>query len=274
VLLHGQAARHNVGEGRLPKVLSILMYHEVSPVSRPGFAKYVIGPREFLWQIQWLKRMGFTAITLDQLCTARLWGGPFPKRPVLITFDDGFADSARYAAPVLLEHGFTATYFVVTDFVGRSSNWLMRERRLVLPMMAWSAMRELQAHGIRFGAHSRSHPRLTELRDAACREELVGARHALEDGLGEIVQHLAYPFGCYDARVRDLAEEAGYRTACTTVPGRSGSEDLLQLRRVPVNGGESRMNFISRLLTGRTFAAFLRAKISGSSETSESKLAS
>jgi peptidoglycan/xylan/chitin deacetylase (PgdA/CDA1 family) len=247
------------------------MYHEVSHVSRPGFGKYVIGTREFLWQIQWLKRMGFTAVTLDQLHTARGWGRPFPKRPVLITFDDGFADSARYAAPILLEHGFTATYFVVTDFIGRSSNWLISEGRLALPMMAWSAMRELQAHGIRFGAHSRSHPRLTELRDSDCREELVGARYALEDGLGQMVQHLAYPFGCYDARVRDLAEEAGYRTACTTVPGRSGSEDLLQLRRVPVNGGESRMKFISRLLTGLTPAAFLRAKMSGSCETRETE---
>ncbi|GJG86438.1 polysaccharide deacetylase [Gemmatimonadetes bacterium T265] len=235
----------------------ILMYHEVSPTPRPTFRKYVVSRRAFARQMSWLRAAGYTPVTLDALLAARTGGArpgapPLPGRPVVITFDDGFHDCMQYAAEVLERHAFPATFFLVAGLVGGTSRWLVPERGLELRMGDWARARELLAAGFDCGSHSLTHPRLAALGADACRRELAESRRVLEDGLGREVRHLAYPYGSYDARVRDTAAEVGYRTACTVEPGPStADDDLLALRRVPVNGAESLLAFIWRLRPGR-----------------------
>jgi peptidoglycan/xylan/chitin deacetylase (PgdA/CDA1 family) len=75
----------------------------------------------------------------------------------------------------------------------------------------------------------------------------------LEDRFGHEIVHFAYPFGSFDTRVRALVAEAGYRTACTVEIGLSTSEDHpLALRRVPVTGHDTLVDFVARLGSGRT----------------------
>jgi peptidoglycan/xylan/chitin deacetylase (PgdA/CDA1 family) len=98
-----------------------------------------------------------------------------------------------------------------------------------------------------------THPHLAAIGSAACRVELRDSRALLEDRLGHAIRDLAYPFGSFDANVRQIVAETGYRTACSTQVGRSGDDDdLLALHRIPVNGDESLIDFISRLYTTRT----------------------
>jgi peptidoglycan/xylan/chitin deacetylase (PgdA/CDA1 family) len=201
--------------------------------------------------MQWLAAFGYQAIDMDALVRARMGQGSLPKRPVLITFDDGFQGCADHALPVLRAHNFTAVFYLVAGLMGETSRWMLPEVGLELSLMSWETARVLAAEGFQCGAHTVTHPRLVGLDPARCRAELVDARRRLEDELGRPVVHLAYPFGSYDPGVQGIAAEAGYVTACSTRAGLSGADDdLLALHRVTIYGHDSLFDFACRLRTG------------------------
>lgn len=239
--------------------IPVLMYHEVSPSPHASFRRYTVTLRDFTRQMRWLATFGYRTIDLDTLARARLSRGSLPKRPVVITFDDGFQGCADHAVPVLRAHGFTAAFYLVTGLVGATSRWLLPELGMELPLMSWDTVRALAAEGFQCGAHTVTHPRLPGLDPARRRAELVDARRRLEDELDRPIVHLAYPYGSFDPDVRAAAAEAGYLTACSTRAGLSGADDdLLALRRITIYGHDSVMDFACRLRTGTTLRDRLR----------------
>lgn len=244
------------------------MYHQVTPTPVPAsFYKYTVTPRAFRIQMDLLARLGYTPITLDALVAARRGSSQLPPRPVIITFDDGFRDCATYAVPILNEHRFTATFFLVAGLMGQASNWLVAERGVEFEMMDWATARELVAAGFDCGSHTVTHPRLAQISERRCREELGESRRCLEDNLGHTVRHLAYPYGSFNERVSALAAEAGYVTACSVQIGLATmSESPLALHRVPITGQESdeswrsRLDLLFRLKTGWGLNAWLDGK--------------
>lgn len=229
----------------------ILVYHEVSPRPHPAFRRYTVSVRQFARQMRWLAGSGYEAIDMDALVAAHRGTGELPPRPVVITFDDGYQGCAEHAVPILRKRGFTAMFYLVTGRMGDTSNWTIPEVGAELPLMSWDTARNLASDGFQWGAHTVTHPRLTDLDAAGCRSELTEARRRLEAELGRPVAHLAYPFGACNAVVREMAAETGYATACSTRPGLSGpDDDLLALHRVTVYGHESLSDFKTRLRTG------------------------
>jgi peptidoglycan/xylan/chitin deacetylase (PgdA/CDA1 family) len=229
----------------------VLMYHEVSPSPHPAFRRYTVTVRAFTRQMRWLAAFGYQPIDMDLLVLARQGRATLPKRPVVITFDDGFQGCADHAIPVLRAHGFTAVFYLVAGLMGTTSRWLGPELGMELALMSWDTVRSLAGEGFQCGAHSLTHPRLAGLEAASLRTELVDARRCLEDELHRPVVHLAYPYGAFDQVVQAAAAEAGYVTACSTRPGRSGADDdLLALHRVTVYGHDSLLDFACRLRTG------------------------
>jgi peptidoglycan/xylan/chitin deacetylase (PgdA/CDA1 family) len=254
--------KHDTQAHRLRPAIPILMYHQVTPRPCPAFRKYAVTPKAFAAQMSWLGRAGYVPIDIDALLDARSDRGTLPSRPVIITFDDGFQDCAEHAVPILQAWGFTAIFYLVAGMVGKTSQWLLSERGIELPLMDWTTARRLEAAGFHCGSHSMSHPRLAELSPAACREELLRSRQLLEDNLGHEVQHLAYPFGSFNERVRATVAETGYRSACSVIIGLStAGDDPLALPRVPVIGQDSLLDFISRLRTARSLGEFMRGKV-------------
>ncbi len=241
----------------MSRAVPILMYHQVTPHPEPAFRKYAITPRRFALHMLCVSRLGYTPITLDVLLgTPDSW----PKRPVVITFDDGYQDSVEYAVPILRARGFTAVFYLVAGFTGRTSRWLQRERGVEFPLLGWETARWLDATGFSCGSHTLTHPRLAGLSPAACRDELRRSRELLEDQLGGAVRDLAYPFGSFNPEVRAIAQEEGYRSACSVRIGLSDpADDPLALHRVPVNGGESVLDFLCRLRSGLPCAQLARA---------------
>jgi peptidoglycan/xylan/chitin deacetylase (PgdA/CDA1 family) len=242
----------------------ILMYHEVSPSPHPAFRRYTVTVRDFTRQMRWLAAFGYQPIDMDTLVHARQGHASLPKRPVIITFDDGFQGCADHAVPVLRTQGFTAMFYLVAGLMGRTSRWLRPELGMELPLMSWDTARSVAAEGFRFGAHTLTHPRLPGVDPARRRDELVHARGRMEDELGHSIVHLAYPYGDFDQIVQAAAAEAGYVTACSTRPGRSGpDDDLLALHRVTVYGHDSLLDFAWRLRTGAAVGERLGQAFSG-----------
>ena len=215
------------GPARVP----ILMYHEIAPPTQTH-SRLAVSPENFAAQLGYLRGAGFTTLTAAEL-SARLTtrGRPLPDRPIVLTFDDGYADFHSRAMPVLAQHGFTATLFVTT---GWEQDADMR-RSAPGRMLNRSQLAEVAASGIELGAHTRSHPQLDQLPELLVRDELCGSKRWLEDEIGWAVPGLAYPFGYSSALVRRVARDVGYRYAHAVDNRTTGADaDLFRQPRLTI----------------------------------------
>jgi peptidoglycan/xylan/chitin deacetylase (PgdA/CDA1 family) len=100
--------------------LSTLIFHRVLPQPDPLFPNEMHAIR-FDALCGWLKSW-FNVLPLDD-AARRLAAGTLPERAACITFDDGYADNATVAMPILQRHGLTATFFVATSFLDGGRMW-------------------------------------------------------------------------------------------------------------------------------------------------------
>jgi peptidoglycan/xylan/chitin deacetylase (PgdA/CDA1 family) len=142
------------------------------------------------------------------------------ERTVVLTFDDGLASFAQSAWPVLREMSFSATAYVPTAFIGAEAAWYSDYGLPRMPCMGWDTLRALRKEGADVQSHAHSHRDLTRLSPGDRLEELRRSKAVLEEGLGDPVEHLAYPFGAMSPEVRRTAREAGYRSAVALGTGR------------------------------------------------------
>lgn len=220
----------------------ILMYHEISadPRSAPRLA---VHPEAFARQLSYLEDHGYVPVTARRLACAMSGASAeadLPARPVVLTFDDGFADFHDVALPLLTRHGFTASVYVTSGWVAGELAGSAAPAR----MLSWPAIEELAAAQIEVGAHSLRHPQLDQLGPAELRIELADSRKMIEDRLGAEVTGLAYPFGYSNRQVRELAAEIGYGYACA-VDNRLASEaaGAFALPRLTIGRATTMTNF-------------------------------
>lgn len=183
-----------------------------------------------------LARAGWRALTLEQFSERlRLDGAVLrvPRYEFLLTFDDGYASLADQAFPVLADLGFTATTFLITDFIGRTNTWDVRYTWRRLDHLAWPAIERWKGRGFDFGSHSATHPRLTWLGNERVSDELYRSRVALVERLGaDAGRAVAYPFGAANATTARWAECHGF--ALGFAGARGDPADNYRLPRVPV----------------------------------------
>jgi len=156
----------------------ILMYHAVAEHPSAASRRLSVSPDSFEEQVAFLADHGFTGMTFSDLADAFDTGKALPKRPVVLTFDDGYADFANAALPILQRYAFPATVFVTSGWIadaGPDAAGVPLDE-----MMTWAQVRDVAESGIEIGAHSHSHPELDQLADAALWEELRVGRVLLD----------------------------------------------------------------------------------------------
>ena len=208
----------------------ILTYHyiRVNPDrnDRLGFALSVT-PGDFAAQMEWLAQSGYQPITTEDLFAylARVQG--LPSKPVILTFDDGYADFYTTALPILRSHDFRAVAYVVSGFVGTSG------------YMTAAQVREADRSGIEIGSHTVNHVNLANLSAVAVRAQLVQSKVFLEQVVEHPVVSFCYPSGKYTAAVAWAVADAGFHDATTTRFGYSYTlADRYVWSRLRVSGGE------------------------------------
>lgn len=195
--------------------IPILMYHSISSDASPRFRPCIVTPEAFDKHLSYLEQCHYTAVTVTQFVQAMAKeGSTLPPRSVILTFDDGYADFYTSAFPALQRHGFTATLYVTTAFVGGTSRWLQHMGEGMRPMLTWEQLTEISASGIECAGHTHTHPPLDMLPPSVACDEIVRSKDLLEDHLGQPVSSFAYPFGYYNASVRRIVQVAGYASAC------------------------------------------------------------
>jgi peptidoglycan/xylan/chitin deacetylase (PgdA/CDA1 family) len=255
LLLHGLAlaTTESTPAAAAPSAgIPMLMYHEIV-TGGASEGDTVIALARFVRQMQYLADAGYQPISLTELVHhLRGEAVPMPRRPVVLTFDDGWL-SALNAVPVLEQHGFKASF------------WIIAGKGIGEPYMDWDDVRRLAAQPLfEIGSHSLTHPwdpannlvgwvqgRVAGRGLADAREELTGSRAELALQLGQPVRYLAWPCGWYDETLIAMARAAGYDALLTAEHGlNQRGDDPLRIRRTFVHGACDLATFAHTVATG------------------------
>ncbi|MET7649805.1 MULTISPECIES: polysaccharide deacetylase family protein [unclassified Streptomyces] len=184
-------------------------------------AEFTVSPRQFCAHLDAVVDSGRTPVTISALADHLAGRAPLPSRPVLLTFDDGFADLPGATAEALAGRGLSATAYLTTGAITRGGRSLLPPA----PMMTLEQAADLERYGMEIGSHTVTHAQLDTLAPRALAHELRSSRSVLEDALGHRVRHLAYPHGYNSGRVRRMAAAAGYETATAVRHALSSDRD-------------------------------------------------
>ena len=191
-------------------------------------------PLLFSQHLRYLKDKHFSVITLSQGLKL-LTGHESLDKKVVLTFDDGYENFHSRAFPLLSQYHFPATVFLVARYVGRESSWERKNKVPVQRLMNWSQVEKLTHSGIEFGSKSLTHRDLTRISIDEVREELEESRTMIEEHAGKGVQIFAYPFGLYNATVRDMVRKHYDAAVGTNLAEATDKEDPYDLSRVDVH---------------------------------------
>jgi len=232
-----------------------LLYHRIGePRPETAHLSLTVTPSAFLRQMRWLRWRGYTAISPAQWLASRAGGKALPRKPILLTFDDAYADTATHAFPVLQRFNFPSAVFVITGQIGGVTSWDG------LPMMTMEQLLHWSMRGVEIGAHTRTHPDLTTISDNAVADELIGSREDLShDGLRPL--SFAYPYGAFNDRIRRSVDGV-FPLAFTCEEGLNDLEtDPLVLRRTMVHPGDSLFDIEFRAAFGKSPLDWFRVHV-------------
>ncbi|HUP27844.1 MAG TPA: glycosyltransferase [Chloroflexia bacterium] len=229
----------------------VLTYHSVERMPSIADDRYTVSTTTFGRQMSLLKLMRYRVEPLAKIVDT--WNaGELPEpRAVALTFDDGYVDNSTDAWPVLRKMGYPATLFFVTGLAGRASLWDESLTPGPKPLLPWHEAIRLDHEGFKVEAHSVNHPDLAAIPPEAAEQEVTGSKRDLEEHLGRTVELFAYPYGHYNAAVRDHVQRSGYRAAFSVARGLNTLKtDRFALRRVTISGDDNLLMFALKVWAG------------------------
>lgn len=246
---------------RVPEGAVILLYHRVGGGSGTAVD---LPPALFRAQMDELGAAGGGTSLDAALAAIRQEQAP-AVRPVAVTFDDGTADFADRALPVLAEAGVPVTLYVATDFVERGRSFPHNGTPL-----SWGALRDALDTGlVTVGSHTHTHALLDRLPPEQVADELDRSVKLIEDRLGVSPEHFAYPKALLGSAAAQHAVRLRFRSAALagTRTNPYGATDVYRLGRSPVQvadgmtwfrrkarGGMSLEDDLRRLANRRRYA--------------------
>jgi peptidoglycan/xylan/chitin deacetylase (PgdA/CDA1 family) len=206
----------------------ILTYHHVGAAPGGSNRAVWVPERRFRSQVRALAGAGYRAVTLDRVWSSWHGGPALPRHPVVLTFDDGYADQFAAAAPVLRARRWPGVLNLETGRLGVAGG------------LGRAQVRALLSRGWQLAAHSVTHPDLTKVGPKRLTAEVAGSRRALLAAFGIAPSFFCYPYGHHDAAVRSAVRRAGFTGATTTHRGlASPASSPLALNRISVGSGTS-----------------------------------
>jgi peptidoglycan/xylan/chitin deacetylase (PgdA/CDA1 family) len=201
-----------------------LCYHNIEDKS--SMKALTISVEQFEREMQGIKDAGFTVIPMQDFIAWRRNEKNIPHKSCLITIDDGWISSYTNAWPILKRFNYPFTLFIYVNYVGTGGK-----------SMSWEQLGEMRDAGVDIQCHTYSHanlknPTLAHSLDARnmalvkadiaslgmdgwMRKEIIESKKVIEQRLGIKVNALAYPFGVYNEKARQLVKEGGYEAAFT-----------------------------------------------------------
>ena len=228
----------------IDKEVPILEYHCVGDRKN----RYFLEKKEFEAQMRLLKSRGYESVFVDDIYNATVGGKALPEKPIAITFDDGCSQIYTNAYPILKKYGFKAEFYLVTDAIGISQE--DREYRLQQNLidqesgassyLIWPEAKKMLKNGMRFGSHSSTHYKLSNLKEKEMAYQVLHSKIALKVYLGINADNFSYPFGdnAFNQKFHKILDKYGYKTALAAYGGIENLKDLNRhnIRRIVVYG--------------------------------------
>lgn len=201
--------------------LPVVMYHGVCE-TEAGAGEYTVSAGQLEADLAALTRAGYTPVRLAQVMDYALEGGPLPRKPVLLVFDDGEAGFARQALPVLEEFGAPAVVSVIGDGAagaqGEAGEYMTWAE---LAALQSTGLVELQSHSA--SLHTYARPGVRRLAGES-REDyaamLLADLQRMQAMAGEagvtLLPAFAYPYGALDDDAEAVLRQAGVRVTMTS----------------------------------------------------------
>ncbi|SHK15615.1 Polysaccharide deacetylase [Hathewaya proteolytica DSM 3090] len=209
--------KKDVNEVRIP----ILMYHSISSIN--SMNNLMVPEEQFEQQIKWLKDNNFTPMLMDDVVKA-FETGVVPKRPVAITFDDGYYDNYTDAYRILKKHKMRGTFFVVGSYVNESSMYMNEDN-----------LKELRDNGMAIENHTFDHKRLYFKNKENQKKSIKDNMDFLKEKIQVESKYVCYPVGRYNKSTIEVGKELGTKAAVTTKQGIASLKNgILSLQRIRV----------------------------------------
>ncbi|MBN1233445.1 MAG: polysaccharide deacetylase family protein [Candidatus Coatesbacteria bacterium] len=202
------------------KILHVF-YHHIGSFK----GKYWRNVSDFENDIRLLRRSGFESISCSDYLLYRNGRKTIPRKSVIISFDDGYANVVDNGMPVLRKYGYKACFFIVAGWVSSS-----RKKGIV----SWKDLNNILKEGHDIQCHTWSHPNLKTLADDQKKWDLeIGySKEILERETGKAIRFFAYPYGSHNDFIIDKVEQYSFEAAFTTKPGLSYSDSsIYRLKR-------------------------------------------
>ncbi len=191
-----------------PEGFPILEYHQVTDAPLdPEFEVYNVPPAEFAAQLDYLQAQGYTTITLQDFMRVVHGKASLPDKPIVLTFDDGYADNYATMLPILEAHGMTAVVYVITNEIGNAG------------YLTFDELKDMQRRGLEIGSHTADHLPLTTLDSATRLRQIRESKIFLEWSGLQTIYSLSYPNGAFDSQVEEILRQSEYLTAVTGEAG-------------------------------------------------------
>lgn len=197
----------------------ILMYHYIrNAENESALGKNLsVSPASFEDQLKWLKENNYETIKVSDLADPELKAISKiiydKKKPIVLTFDDGYEDAYTAALPIIQKYEFTGTFYIIRNSVGKAE------------YMNQTQIDKMAKAGMEIGSHTLSHIDLSTADDADQRKQIFESKVDATS--------FCYPSGKFNDTTMSLVKEAGYTTAVTTKSGIANqSSNLFELPRI------------------------------------------
>ncbi len=224
--------------------LPILMYHQVldRPPALAKFNLHVLAA-DLEKQLQFLRDRGFETIVFEDLLTKRI-----PKKPIILTFDDGYENNYQFLFPLLKKYKMKAVIYILADRKHKTNFWDKPLGEAEHALLKPAQILEMQKGGlIEFGSHSFNHNRLTLLKKAEQEKQIAGSKKSLETFLKKQVHSFAYPYGVFDKEIKKMTQAAGYTFGLAVNQGQTQFQmDLMEIKRVHMFPQTSKFDFFKK----------------------------
>lgn len=243
----------------------ILMYHKVPEKEIRSQHKIYVTKENFEKHLQFFQNRGFQTLTFSDLRdfrTGRKDFKKFPKKPLMLTFDDGYRDNLENASPLLKKYNFKAQIFLLADSEINHNNWDANETEPAHEIISRSERNKWKESAFEIGSHGFSHKKITEFSSESALKELAESKKSLEKEFKIPINVYAFTYGVTAKDSAELAQKAGYDYAVNTdTGGLLTEEDPYSVFRVSIFPDESWWSLYKKTSTWyRKYYYFKRKK--------------
>ncbi len=186
-----------------PEGFPILEYHMVTDNPPIDAEVYNVPPEEFAAQLDYLQQKGYTTLTLQEFMRAKHGKLTMPDKPIVLTFDDGYANIYTEMLPILEAHGMKAVVYVISNELGKDGYLTLEQ------------VKDLQLRGVEIGSHTADHLALVGLEGEFLLNQVRNSKIYLEWSGLDTIYSFSYPNGAYNSELAELVKREGYLTAVT-----------------------------------------------------------